>query len=69
MTVEKPVRWIRRRQVIDDLISKHESDLAKVSHIAADLPRVSPTWRSRMSERRRAPCACASEQSLCNTDS
>jgi hypothetical protein len=27
MTVEKLVRWMWRRQVIDDLISKRESDL------------------------------------------
>lgn len=69
MTVEKLVHWIWRREIIDDLISKRESGPAKISRFAADLPHVSPPWRSQMSERRHGPCACATEQSLCHTDS
>lgn len=69
MTVEKLVHWIWRREIVDNLISKHESDLTKIFRFAVNLPLVSPPWRSQMSERRHGPCACATEQSLYHTDS
>ena len=68
MTVEKPILWTWRGQVIDDLnFRKMNRTSAEASRFVAGPPRVSRTWRSRMSERRHVRCACAIEQSLFHT--